>query len=527
MNIQHKNKFIYLTSINLTIVFISGFFSHAGYAGDTYQFYIKTLQQSKTALDTEYKDDNLIGDIGQGWSSDNDSPVAKCLIGAIDHVGTPSGSLTLDTRYSYHDVLKQMNLSVDGRVSLLGFSLNANAKYANMLRDTALSSSFIYQASVLLKNRQFEVPNDRNPLTWIGQQYFNHPVKFRKFCGDQFITQQKIGGSLYVAIKFYFHNMEKKKSFDQFAKASFGNFISIEQNLSKLSKDIKQDGSVSVIAFQIGGDPTKLGQILGSPDGKTASVLTCHLNNVSACEATMGQVLNYASQNSRGNFPNQFNDANPNHAIGPGVIENELQDYGVVIPIEHSPSLVTPDIRNARKKLSSLYEKAIGIDNTLENLQQHPWPLSQNYISIINKDKVVSEKNLSKIREAGKTCYLDDLNDCVEGAKAIDQQLSVVDVQKVGTIYYGETPGGNFTDFYLYPYNDNQVAMFNKRFAANYAYPINVQTFNARQISISNNDIIRLSATSTNQGKTYQGTVKISYLPDIPVTLYAINLNEV
>ena len=63
---------------------------------NTYRFYLPTLASPLSAV------------LGEGWSTDNEMPVGQCLSGTMDHVGTPSGSVSLDTLYNYDDVMNQL-----------------------------------------------------------------------------------------------------------------------------------------------------------------------------------------------------------------------------------------------------------------------------------------------------------------------------------------------------------------------------------------------------------------------------------
>jgi hypothetical protein len=491
---RYKKYFLIFTS--LSVLLFNNIVNAR--ANELYQYYVPTLAP-KIAATKSIRDD-LQSVLGEGWSTDNDAPVGECLLGTVNYVGSPSGSVSMDTVFSYDDVMNQLNNKLDGNFSLPGFKLKASTDYSYMLKDSQYSQTFIYRASILLKNRHFELSPDKSPLTWIGQQYAADPVAFRAYCGDKFIAEQQIGGALYVAVKFLFHTVQEKSDFNSALQASFFSLASLSSNLTKAVQTVKSSGHVAVIAFQIGGDPLKLGQILGAAAGsQQAPLLDCELNNLDACKQVINQVLAYASQSGSDNFPAQFAHDDPQSPTGPGVIQNILQNYAAVVPIKVGPSLVTQEIMDARTRLSKLYEKSIQQANEIYAMVDNNIPLSPDYAEKLVALKSNVENNNDLLSKAGVSCYEDDLSRCLSAEKATQEKLLPIDLEPLTKrirIIAGQ-------EDYLFPYSTQQyIYAVGNQFMRDQIFTVDALGPTALTLVLPN---ISIKASSQNQGVSYQG----------------------
>lgn len=475
-----------------------------------YRYYLPTLKSPLAAV------------LGEGWSTDNEMPVGQCLSGAMDHVGTPSGSVSLDTLYSYDDVMNQLNYKINGDFSFAGFSIGGSADYLHLLKDTSYTQTFIYRASINLKNRHFVPTSDQSPLTWIGQQYALDPQAFRANCGDKFIAEQKIGGALYVAIKFLFHTVEEKSTFNSALHASFASLANLSSNLSKVAESVKSLGNISVVAFQIGGNPLRLGQILGAPSGsEQAPLLSCNLDNLSACQQAINQILTYASQPTDDNFPAQFMQDDPQSPVGPGIIENILQNYSTVVPIKIASSWVTTEITAARKRLSQVYEQTIQQADEVNALINENIPLSDEYATKLAALKNNVDENNSLLNDAGTACYEGDLSRCLPVDTEVEKKLSPIDLsffaKRIQLLVGNEA-------YYLFPYSPMQyIYNYGGQFSRDQVF--NLDTLTSQTIALSLSPVV-INATSANQGASYAGQwrntatgyiEKITLIPDFKV----------
>lgn len=438
------------------IIFFFLFFFSSSYASlsQKYRYYIHSLVPQRMPHKFFIAGNRPAGVLGLGWSSDNNAVVGNCFYGAVDHVGTPAGSVSMGTLYDYDSVMSQLKFKTNGNFSLPGFKMGSAVNYSHMLQDTDYSRTFIYRSSVFLKNRRFVAPKNKSPLTWIGQQYAKNPAAFRFNCGDKFIAEQRIGGLLYVAVKFYFRTKQEKTKFNGYVKSAFSSLGGLNANLSRVMDSIHKDGGISVTAFQIGGDPTKLGHMLGVKKGSyEASVLNCSFDNLGACLAFINQILNYATDRGEDGFLAQFKEDNPESLVGPGVISNILQNTSTLVPVKIGSSLVTKKIREARASISEKYEESLKQINAINHIITSGEPFSADYIQRLKTLKINAELNNKILRRAGQACFEGDLSQCLFQEKSALQKIKVIDLTPFQRkfIVIANVPG------YLSPYSDHQM----------------------------------------------------------------------
>lgn len=394
-------------------------------ASPSYTFYIPSLHGPRIK-----NDKHVESVLGQGWSTDNDASVGQCLVGGVEYVGKPSGSLSLDSVYSYEDVMKDLDFKDGGTIKFMSLEATAALNYVQMLKDTDFTQTFTYRASVHLKNRHFNLPSDQSPLSWIGQQYVHDPVSFRLFCGDRFVSQQELGGALYVAVKFHFHTHEEKKKFEVTLKAGMGSLINLSESLSLAADAVGKQGSVSITAFQIGGDPTRLGSILGASSGdKEVPILNCGFDNLIPCHEALKAIVIYASSSDNGNFPSQFQKDDSESLVGPAVLKNILQNYETVVPLKMGPTLITSQIADARLKVSQLYEESLDKTHEIQDLLNSGIPFSKDYTITLNEMKNRTDHNNSTLLYLGRLCY-DNLSSCENESRTVDEKLLPIDLSQ-------------------------------------------------------------------------------------------------
>lgn len=464
----------------------------------TYQFYTHSLIP-KLAYRLKQNGESAAG-LGAGWSSDTDALAGQCLLGTMDYVGASSASLSMDVLYNYQDFLQQLNFYVDSSFTGLGFQARVADNYSHMLEDTAYTQTFIYRATVFLKNRHFVPPKNKSPLTWIGQQYAQDPVSFRANCGDKFISEQKIGGVLYVAVKFKFHTAKEKSNFNLSVSTKVGSLIKLNVSLYKGTSLLGRDSSIAVSAFQIGGDPTKLGKILGAKSGAiTVPVLNCRLDNLNACHETINQIVEYATASNPGDFPTQFKIDDQQSLVGPGVIKNILQNVTTVAPVKIGPSLATQAIIDARTKLSKLYQTALIETNEVNNLLANHVPLSFDYAQKLTTMKKNINHNDTVLRDAGGICYTGNLSHCLVQAAAAENQLLLIDISPFEKRFSTIGIHRNF----LLPYSENQFIFgLPEKYKQSEIYY--TKTLTNSKIDFEN-PTQYFMATSTDGGLSYRG----------------------
>ena len=100
--------------------------------------------------------------------------------------------------------------------------------------------------------------------------------------------------------------------------------------------DNELDGEVSVLAYQVGGDPSRLGNILKKDGNGTYYVISCSLQDMDSCSAAANGLLSYAESDFNSQF--SFSDGKGISPLGAGYTQHHPIRY---IGLTDPPSFVT------------------------------------------------------------------------------------------------------------------------------------------------------------------------------------------
>jgi len=144
------------------------------------------------------------------------------------------------------------------------FSADIETSYVRHVEEKDYSLSLSYYQSVQETVRLSIAGAGMDALNDAGKSiYMNGTNKFFNMaCGDQYITSFKRGGLLVMNLNVAFKSHEEKTKFTAHAGGSFGSIFSASAKVAKAASDLKISGSVSISAFQKGGNPVQLAHFL-------------------------------------------------------------------------------------------------------------------------------------------------------------------------------------------------------------------------------------------------------------------------
>ncbi|MFO0319925.1 MAG: hypothetical protein ACK5Z5_05930, partial [Neisseriaceae bacterium] len=117
--------------------------------------------------------------------------------------------------------------------------------------------------------------------------------KFIKTCGDSFVISALQGGVLALNVSIHFQNNTQKHSF----LSTSSNDLGIGFLISRLKKEndaALKNTSISVNAYQMGGNPEKLAQLFGNQQYHKYNNINCRINDISNCERIINEIIGYA-----------------------------------------------------------------------------------------------------------------------------------------------------------------------------------------------------------------------------------------
>lgn len=242
--------------------------------------------------------------------------------------------------------------------------------------------------------------------------------RWTQACGDEYVDEITLGAKLFFSIRVDFSSKEQKQSFESRFSLS-GPLYSAQADLNTASREFSRDSKVTVAAFQIGGDVSKLTDVLGNSQAARDGFVQCSLGNFTDCAKVIAAALEYGSDTNSG-FPSQLSAT----AAGGSPLLYKTASYSSAgIFIRNYPGL-EETIRQARNRLHAEFEKQFAMSIMADRLLELGLGLQRQ--GEIATQRAIVDANLSNIIEASKTCY-----DQIEGCKAaVDGLLiSAVDQQ--------------------------------------------------------------------------------------------------
>jgi len=320
---------------------------------------------------------------GIGYSTDTQS-IGKAVCFETDRIikSGQSSILKFDEALDYQSLLKTFNLELDIKGGYGIFSTNDMFKYFQSIEENSYSLSINYFQKVTDNMIMTYSYDPENILTTIGKNIYknNQNPMFRLLCGDTLINSYEEGAILIISLKISFSSREEKEQFDSKIGISIGSFLDASITISKLSQEYNLNGKVTIIGFQLGGDPSQLSKLMSS------SIVECDVKNTQACQETAKNLIDYISKV----FPNQFKKdesgiwTSPLVPLTTFVKDYKLEDFG----FEITKTYINQDIQDKRKNLIDFYFKNIYYFKNLDFLMKnYPINLSDvitKYIKVLN-----------------------------------------------------------------------------------------------------------------------------------------------
>ena len=357
-----------------------------------------------------------------GYGVDAQAPTNLYCInpGERTFVGSNEGMMELNQYFSYDKLKNQISFDTEGKISLKIFTASAKTAYFHSLEQDEYSETFTYRTDMKFMSRRDGMPGfvEGSYLNHIGKNLWSAGVDtFRQYCGNSYISTVNYGGTLYVTVELNFRTKAEKDSFETSLEGKILEIAEVSAKFSYWEERTHAEGNFKVVAYQLGGDPTKLGRIL---DGAKTSI--CKFDNINDCRIVLNNAVDYASRD----YPNQFGDIVPGETPrAAGVIGFETTPYFIFDPKIQIPSQVNQDIINMRNQLGykldseNLHNNRALYIKTISNL-------NPAYREQINLYQIERESSIHKLKSAGRQCF-EDISTCVAHGQNVLASLPVDD----------------------------------------------------------------------------------------------------
>ncbi|WP_144392141.1 hypothetical protein [Pleionea sediminis] len=386
-----------LTTIVCSTLSISSAGGLSGGSGSFGGFEPIELEGPIVGLPTEpdhRQSDISTGLLGGGYDTwyDQYSSV-MCLREGGTEVTGGEGIITFGQRISASEMEERLKINVNA--SYTGdFNAGGSIDYLNETKDSRLSLSAHFLYDINTRNVRFIV-DDENPLTTAGQRALNGGY-FRGTCGDHFVNNRALGGKLAIALKFKFSSEYYKNQFNLEASGGVPGVFDASIDIESFSEELKKNTSLTIVAYQLGGSPERLADVLGAQNNGTGfyAAGNCRIEDINQCNDMITQMINYA-QNEFSNSVNSL----------PAITEYATSPYLLAGVNVDAPQLPR-DIADARSTLRR------NLDENKSNLQDLTF-IREYYAPRLSNTKKTQldnainevELNIEDIKYATETCY--------------------------------------------------------------------------------------------------------------------------
>jgi len=274
--------------------------------------------------------------------------------GSQHYAGNVSNLISFSNSTSYDEIKKDLDVETSSHISIGLFSASEESSFIKATEDDAYSQTFYYSEILLMPGTVYEPDQyGTGNLSATGLAAFNSsdPTQFEKTCGDYFVQQQQLGGSLILAMKIKFNSASDKQTFSLNAKAGLGSLFDATGNIKGILNKTGIKANIEFYLYQKGGQPEELPEAFKKEAGKGYHNLQCSIDNFDECQAAVSDLIDYA----KGSFPKQFVETSGGVKPNPAVLKTVLQPYAS-IGITKSQVPLSQAIINARKYLGQTAE---------------------------------------------------------------------------------------------------------------------------------------------------------------------------
>ncbi len=372
-----------------------------------------------------------VGDgLGFAYSSDEGRSLdTSCLQGGkVLLSGGSSTVINLDKQTDIHTFLFNLGVNLDVKVSYDKFDVTDTAAYARYVEDTSSTQTYLYYQQMLDPVLSLQLPGsgvsqlNSQGKAALGKGDTKGAAEFRQTCGDKYVQSERLGASLYVAVKLKFDSATDKNTFNNKLDVKYASIVDVMSTIKGKVNKANIHGSLEIIIFQQGGTPESLTHVFGKSD-KGFYVNTCSLRNVAACQSVLDSILSYA----KNDFSKQLvRDKSNIPTNGYPVVKKYA--YYSDLGINVGPSLLTDKVKTTRADLADMLGSA---QNTLIMANAL---LSSDIISSIPSATVINNLNtavndsknnigaLESNNQGIAVCYR-DIRNCVSNADSLKRNL--------------------------------------------------------------------------------------------------------
>ena len=243
--------------------------------------------------------------------------------------GEQDSRLRVDSEIQFKDLKQMLNIEAGGELSLEVITASAKTEFLVDTATTEYTQTFRFAVDAVGPS----IRPLRTRLSAKGQEYAargKNAVTYEN-CGDSWVSQIDLGAKLIINLNFRFKNLKFKSEFNADAEVDFIDLLSASSSMDVVFDRYSEKMSVSISAYQLGGDPTQLPAVLSRSDSDSnLAFINCSISNREACRSAVSQLAAYASDSQdgfRGQFKLDQGQVNPLTLSGYAVMGFKTKKY--------------------------------------------------------------------------------------------------------------------------------------------------------------------------------------------------------
>ena len=393
-------------------------------------FFVLWLLSGAVEANTEIPATTGSAVLGQGYNTDEQKYRGMCNVFDSKKIIYAGGAETLSGFSNQRDsqsAQDSLGFAMNTRVRFGVTSASLSAQFAKETQADSYSQTVTYRTVSTFKDAKLINPElvdfAKKELGSGGFATDN----FFKDCGNEVITTVHRGAALYFSISISFTSQSEKQRFS--GSFNLDNpMVSVAADIKKASSQFGDSASVQIVAYQKGGDPTRLGKVFtsGSSVGSDGvhALLRCSMSSLTPCLQVITNAIVYATDPvAADGFPQQlkslYNPENPNGPADMGYVSEPWSNFGIHV----KPVILQELIQAKRKQLGEAFERQLVLQNRLSFVTRHPRRLTTTQQDLFDSYVVMVGANLGDIQTAVETCYTDDQK-CAKAVDVVETEIA-------------------------------------------------------------------------------------------------------
>jgi hypothetical protein len=342
--------------------------------------------------------DNLEAVLGSAYQSEKENLVGQSCINGKTPVpaGKSEAGFTFGSSMTESQLSSELGLSVGAKARSGAVEYSGSASFLTQSMSDSLSVSSAWESDYTFPVDKLIVQS--GDLNDTGKKFLNDPDRWAETCGDQYVAEVVRGAKLFFSIRVDFSSLQDKEEFQAKFSVS-GPLAEANADLKQASAQFSRSTRVTIAAYQVGGDVSKVTGVFNQSDAGKTGFIQCSLGSFEQCANVIQNAIQYATDVKTG-FPSQLS---PGALPGPAVLAYRTAPYSSMgVHVENYPGL-SAATKQGRQIVSDDFEKQFRYEVTGERLLQQK--NLGDRIAAIQTEKDKADHNITQILAASQACY--------------------------------------------------------------------------------------------------------------------------